>query len=238
MHRRWKYNSLSSASTSRRSILELPGLMLPPQVRGRMRQHVFFKRKSNLNRASLPSNLKKGGDQPSRRQLESMQRQPSRCLRANIVTAVAESFCGQERRRNVICAKHAPARDHQRIALFASRMVDLLVGVCSDDVGHAALGTFGDGSSSTGHRLRTCGDGTYARVLIAGTGHRPRSPSCHSQPQAPQRYHRPETSRRHRPWPQAPQRCHRPQAPRLHRLHGPRASQRPQPQAPQPYHWP
>ena len=89
-------------------------------------------------------------------------------------------------------------------------------------LGHAALRTFGDGSSSTGHRLRTFGDGSYARVLIGSTGHRPRSAP---QPQAPQRYHRPETSRRHRPWPQAPQRCHRPQAPRLHRLHGPRASQ-------------
>ena len=102
-------------------------------------------------------------------------------------------------------------------------------------LGHAALRTFGDGSSSTGHRLRTFGDGSYARVLIGSTGHRPRSAP---QPQAPQRYHRPETSRRHRPWPQAPQRCHRPQAPRLHRLHGPRASQRPQPQAPQRYHRP
>ena len=100
---------------------------------------------------------------------------------------------------------------------------------------HAALRTCGDGSSSTGHRLRTFGDGSYARVLIGSTGHRPRSAP---QPQAPQRYHRPETSRRHRPWPQAPQRCHRPQAARLYRLHGPRASQRPQPQAPQPYHRP
>ena len=62
---------------------------------------------------------------------------------------------------------------------------------------------------------RSFGDGSYARVLIGSTGHRPRSAL---QPQAPQRYHRPETSRRHRPWPQAPQRCHRPQAPRLHRL--------------------
>ena len=96
-------------------------------------------------------------------------------------------------------------------------------------LGHAALRTFGDGSSSTGHRLRTFGDGSYARVLIGSTGHRPRSAP---QPQAPQRYHRPETPRRHRPWPQAPQRCHRPQAARLYRLHGPRASQRPQPQAP------
>ena len=68
-----------------------------------------------------------------------------------------------------------------------------------------------------------------ARVIIGSNGHRPRSAP---QPQAPQRYHRPETSRRHRPWPQAPQRCHRPQAPRLHRLHGPRASQRSQSQPP------
>ena len=89
-------------------------------------------------------------------------------------------------------------------------------------LGHAALRTFGDGSSSTGHRLRTFSDGSCARVLIGTTGHRPRSAP---QPQAPQRYHRPEASRRHRPWPQASQRCHRPQAPRLYRFHGPRASQ-------------
>ena len=71
-------------------------------------------------------------------------------------------------------------------------------------LGHAALCTFGHGSSSRGHRLSTCGDGSYARVLIASTGHRPRS--------APQ--------------PQAPQRCHRPRAQRLHRLHRALASQR------------
>ena len=64
--------------------------------------------------------------------------------------------------------------------------------------------------AALGHAaLRTFGDGSYARVLIGSTGHRP--PSA-PQPQAPQRYHRPETSRRHRPWPQALQRCHRKKA--------------------------
>ena len=50
-------------------------------------------------------------------------------------------------------------------------------------LGHAALRTFGDGSSSTGHRLPTCGDGSYARVLFpaqatglaAPPSHRPAS---------------------------------------------------------------
>ena len=83
-------------------------------------------------------------------------------------------------------------------------------------VGHAVLRTFGDGSSSTSHRLRTFGDGSYAHVLIDSIGHRPRSA----------------------PEPQALQRCHRPQARRLHQLHRPRSSQHLEPQAPQPYHRP
>ena len=47
--------------------------------------------------------------------------------------------------------------------------------------------------------------------------HRQQWPQASQRPPATgsSEYHRPETSRRHRPWPQAPQRCHRPQAPRL-----------------------
>ena len=81
--------------------------------------------------------------------------------------------------------RHSHMRWRARLAVGKARAQAAL--------GHAALRTFGDGSSSTGHRHATCGDGSYARVLIAShaTGlaaspsHRPLSDVIGHRPRAP-----------------------------------------------------